>query len=402
MSGSARPVSASAPIFVVLPYLDRPPFEQRRQERIVRERRLVQWCRAAGHEAELFLMSHARTPARLDDEVGSCLAPSDDPEGTDRFDHRSRFVLAEIERRRPAVVIVKGLGYALTPWLLLQARHRFRLVLATAGGCVDVAVPWADYILAETPPQIDRHFAEAMRRGRVGVLPKLAALPVSAGPAPAKRFDIVNVGRFTPNKNQAAILPLADRWRLALVGDGECFAQVQAAAQQRALPVHLPGNLPRAEALALVTASRLMVHPAHHEGVARVVMEALALGVPVVASSTAMPGAFEHGRHGLLVPPDQLLDAARQLLDDPPRLAAMAEAARDHARQHAAEPALAAALEAMLARVLAAPPAFGRHPLDRLRLRSRLAAARGRSGLQRLVRAGGLVGRLRNAWRGPR
>lgn len=49
------------------------------------------------------------------------------------------------------------------------------------------------------------------------------------------------------------------------------------------------GDVPRADALALLARSRLLVLTSHHEGGANVVSEALAAGVPILSS--AMPGS---------------------------------------------------------------------------------------------------------------
>ncbi|GCL63483.1 glycosyltransferase family 4 protein [Pseudaquabacterium pictum] len=402
-------MTAAATIFYVLPHLDVPPFEDHRQARIGRERRMVQLSRAAGHTAELYLLSRQSALRRLDDPVGSWLVPTDTPQGTDRFAHVSTSLLDAVQRARPDVVVIKGLGYRLTHWLVLHSDHRFRLVLMAAGQVRDVLRDQADYILAETSAQIANSFRTAARLGRAGVLPKLVE-PLVAPAALPRRFDVVNVGRFTANKNQAALLPLADAFRLALVGDGDGWRAVRDLAQQQAQPVHLPGHLDPAATQALIADARLMVHVAHHEGVARVVMEAFALGVPVVASSVAMPGAFEHGVQGLLVPPAQILPSARALLADEPRRAAMGRAALQYAQTHCSEAALGAALQTMLQRVLAGPPRHRSRWIDQRGLQARLALAAGRRGLRSVLRAGvqaaglgGVARRLLAALRaGPR
>lgn len=391
-------MSSGTRIFYVLPHLDLPPFEAQRQPRIARERRLVQLSRAAGYDTDLYLLSRQPAVRRLDDEVGSWLVPSDDSQSADRFGHVSRSLLDAVQRQRPDLIVVKGLGYRLTPWLVLHSRHRFRLALMTAGQAHDVLQDQADYILAETDTQIRRHFQAAGRAGRAGVLPKLVASAAAAPPAPP-RFDVVNAGRFTVNKNQMAVLPLADAFRLALVGDGECWQAVHAQALQQAQPVYMPGHLDPAQTQAVIAGSRLMVHAAHHEGVARVVMEAFALGVPVVASNSAMPGAFEHGVQGLLVPPTQLVAAARALLADEPRRASMARAALQFAHTHCGEAAVFDAIQTMYRRVLASAPRYQDRYADRSALQLRLAAARGMRSLRAwcrvCLRASGLAGLAR-------
>lgn len=240
---------------------------------------------------------------------------------------------------------------------MCKSQSHFRIALIAAGNTQDPVLPYVDHVLAETPAQIQRPFRELDAAGRVSLLPKLN-LPFPSSKQDAPRYDVVNVGTFNPNKNQAALLPLADRYRLALVGDGECWEGVRSQAATAVCPVFMPGNLPREQVGGVIAQSRLMVHSAKYEGLPRVVMEAFAAGVPVVASRRAMPGAFEHGVQGLLVEPDELLDAARSLLEDPPRLAAMGQAASAYAERHCSEPAVFAEVARMYAQVMGRPPRY--------------------------------------------
>jgi len=83
------------------------------------------------------------------------------------------------------------------------------------------------------------------------------------------------------------------------------------------------------ELLSDVSASVL---PSLSEGLSNVVLESMAAGVPVVATSVGgTPEMLEHGVTGLLVPPRDaaaLADAISSLLADPSRAASMGRAAR--------------------------------------------------------------------------
>jgi glycosyltransferase involved in cell wall biosynthesis len=82
----------------------------------------------------------------------------------------------------------------------------------------------------------------------------------------------------------------------------------------------------------LYAASDLLVHPSYREGVPRVLMEAAAMGLPIIASD--IPGCREvvdHGSSGLLVPPrsaESIASAIEALLADGAAAARMALAAR--------------------------------------------------------------------------
>lgn len=344
-------------IFFVIPYLAPPPFEERRAERIHRERRLVSLSQECGFDARLFILSYEREILREEGESSSWLIPSTGGKREDPFSHVGHSLLKIVETERPDILIIKGFGHKLTRWLLLHTNHRFRLVLIAAGGVKDPVGQFADYVLAETEAQIQKSFLAQQAAGRVSILPKLN-LPGTIPLSVPKDFDIVNVGTFNQNKNQQALLPLAVDYRLALVGDGECWKAVKELAAPYGEAVFMPGNLPRDQVGPIIARSRIMVHAAQYEGLARVVMEAFAAGVPVVASCRAMPGAFEHGVQGLLVEPHELLQAARELLKDRERLEAMGKAARDFADRRCTEEAVFAEVRKMYDTVFRTPPMF--------------------------------------------
>lgn len=121
----------------------------------------------------------------------------------------------------------------------------------------------------------------------------------------------------------------------------------------------------RADATRLMAGFDLFVLASHHEGLPLAVMEAQAMGLPVVATAVGgLPEAVEEGRTGLLVGPgrpDHLARAVLALVDDPHRRAAMAEAARRSARRFDAA-AATATLEAGYRRLAEVrSPATGGH-----------------------------------------
>ena len=81
--------------------------------------------------------------------------------------------------------------------------------------------------------------------------------------------------------------------------------------------------------------------PSHAEGMPKVLVEAMAAGLPVVATTIgAVPAVLDHGNRGRLVPagaPTRLADAIAGLLDDPPARSLLRERGLDFAASHTAE-----------------------------------------------------------------
>ena len=81
----------------------------------------------------------------------------------------------------------------------------------------------------------------------------------------------------------------------------------------------------------------LMVLPSFSEGLPNVVLEALAAGIPVVATSVGgTPEIVEHDVNGCLVPPGNAEAMARRVIDvlSNGRARKMGAYGRDHIREH--------------------------------------------------------------------
>ena len=119
--------------------------------------------------------------------------------------------------------------------------------------------------------------------------------------------------------------------RFVAVGQGPLEAEVHALHARLGLGdrVLLLGHRP--DAVRVMAACDLFVLASLYEGLGVAVMEALALGLPVVATDVGgVPEVVEHGREGLLVHPghpQELAAALVTLLTDAERRQRMAEAA---------------------------------------------------------------------------
>ncbi len=152
---------------------------------------------------------------------------------------------------------------------------------------------------------------------------------------------ILYSGRLRTRKAVAVLLAAMPRvlaafpaCRLVIVGDGEQGQRVAAAVRARGLTAHvdMAGVLPRAAAMARLAEADVFCLPSIYEGLPLAILEAMAAGLPVVATAVSgNPEAVEDGTTGLLVPPESaaaLAAALIALLGDAERRRAMGEAGR--------------------------------------------------------------------------
>ena len=137
---------------------------------------------------------------------------------------------------------------------------------------------------------------------------------------------------------------------------GALMARVRAALEPVRDRVHVLGELPRPQALAVVSRAELVVVPSLWESFGYVCVEALALGRPVVASAAGgLADIVEDGVSGWLVPPGDAGELAERLtaaLGQGEALARAGEAASRRAADFAVEP-IAGRIEALYERVAA-------------------------------------------------
>jgi glycosyltransferase involved in cell wall biosynthesis len=161
------------------------------------------------------------------------------------------------------------------------------------------------------------------------------------------------VGRLTyqkaPGDFVAAISALGRRDVVGVwVGGGELAQEAACLARTAGQRVVFCGE--RADVAAVLPAFDVFALPSRYEGLPIAVAEAMASGVPVVATAVnAVADLVEPGVTGLLVPPgcpELLASAVGHLLDSPAEAARMARAAKRRIGARYRLPALRSALEA--------------------------------------------------------
>lgn len=191
----------------------------------------------------------------------------------------------------------------------------------------------------------DRYpFLRRLFRRKLAVVPSGVDLPVvrrlqaAAPSAESLGVDIRNVnfivlGLLNPEKGVHLLIEAFARHsarlqavRLWIVGDqltddfSDYRRRLETLVHERGLAgvVHFTGW--RTDALELLTAMDVLVHPSLSEGMPRAVLEAMALGKAVIASGVGCSReVIRHGENGLLVSPgnvEELAAALGRVLDD--------------------------------------------------------------------------------------
>ncbi len=204
--------------------------------------------------------------------------------------------------------------------------------------------------------------------------------PVGERFAEPDLFVVGTVGRLSPVKHQGLLVDAfarmckllgvlaperAGRLRLVIAGDGPDRAALQArvAASGCADRIWMTGS--RDDVAALMGGFDLFVLPSLAEGISNTILEAMASGLPVVA--TRVGGNAElvvDGRTGLLVPSDdaQAMESAlRGYALNAPKVAADGRAAREHVVARFSIDAMVARYASLYDTLLDARRAGGRH-----------------------------------------
>lgn len=169
----------------------------------------------------------------------------------------------------------------------------------------------------------------------------VVALTTGAG---AQELIVGFSGRWAEEKDPLGFIDIATRSsqlpaRFVMTGAGVMRAEIEAKLRDANLPegrFHLAGEV--GDVVPWLRSYDVLLLPSRLDGRPVVVLEALALGVPVIASRVgALPELIEHGKNGFLCAPGDVEDFARHLAllaNDLALLARMKEAARAFAEQH--------------------------------------------------------------------
>ncbi|HEV3351762.1 MAG TPA: glycosyltransferase family 4 protein [Acidimicrobiales bacterium] len=221
---------------------------------------------------------------------------------------------------------------------------------------------------------VSRAAAEGLPTAReVEIVPNAVDPAAFAAPAPApasaEGFHLACAARLTPEKGidvlvRATALLRQDFPDLQVLVLGGTQAGHEAYGEEL---VRLAGDLGVDSAVCLKgfvdqpfrswAGSRVYVQPSRREGFGLAVAEAMASGLPVVATAVGgLTDVLDGGRAGVLVAPDDpraLADGIKALLDDPARAERLAAAGRARAATEYTVDAMVDRVEAVYDRLLA-------------------------------------------------
>mgnify|MGYP000861575471 CR=1 FL=1 len=190
---------------------------------------------------------------------------------------------------------------------------------------------------------------------RIVVIPNAVTIPPSISTAERvalraellpkpNRLLLISVGRLSPPKGYsdlltafAKVLPTHRSVFLMIVGDGSLRSELERQVESLVLNQDVLMTGARSDIPRLLAASDLFVNASHWEGLSVAILEAMAAGLPVVATSVGDTPRIVIPGTGLVVPPQQpahLAEALCKLLDQPQMLPILGEAARNHITNH--------------------------------------------------------------------
>lgn len=153
------------------------------------------------------------------------------------------------------------------------------------------------------------------------------ALYKSAPQSANEFFTIAAVGRTVPVKNQLTLIKAVElllknnpdiqhRLRLIIVGDGELFSMLKTYILKNQLENNIELLGSRDDVSAILQTVDLFVLPSLAEGIALTLLEAMATGLPVIASNVGgNPELIESGKNGSLFPPENVQLLSESILN---------------------------------------------------------------------------------------
>ena len=220
------------------------------------------------------------------------------------------------------------------------------------------------YLIANSAAAVETTRRRGVSRERVFLLPNAVDRVDEVKPAAQKcPVHILSIGRFTREKRHNVFLDALRKLQAdgvpfdsTIAGDGPLRHEIQAEVGRLGLSnrVRLPGAV--ADTRSLYHSADVFVLSSDYEGTPNVVLEAMAHGLPVVATRVGgVPALLSNEVTGLLTEPGDsraIADTIARLAADPSLRAKLGSRALSYVREHHSCRTLAANLNAIYKTVL--------------------------------------------------
>ncbi|MFL6280146.1 MAG: glycosyltransferase [Vicinamibacterales bacterium] len=248
-----------------------------------------------------------------------------------------------------------------TAWQIRAQRAAYRLATKVVANS-----PAAEQVLRQ----------EGLAAGSIAMIPNGVDLAAYTDRTAAKEIRrIVTVANLRPEKEHetliasaAALVGSHPDLRFQVVGDGPRKRQLQDLVTARGLSRQVEFLGHRDDVPSLLAAADAFVLPSRSEAFPNSVIEAMAAGLPVVASAVGgLLDLIDGGRTGLLVAPsdvEALTSALRFLIENPARAASMGRAARTEIQQRYSFDRMVSAFERLYASNLEQRVSAGTHHVE--------------------------------------
>ena len=224
-----------------------------------------------------------------------------------------------------------------------------------------IAARWSDRLITLTEREIEEHLALGIgRRSQFVTVPSgvpTAELRARAPGRAAARaalglpdgaFVVAALGRLVPVKGfdllveaMPALLAAVPDAHAIVIGDGPEEAALAALARRLGVSARVRLSGTSTDPVSILAGVDVLAAPSRNEGMGRALVEAMALGVPVVGAEVGgIPSVVGDDEAGRLVPPDDVVALAAALVElgrDPHVRAKLSEVARERAETFSTE-----------------------------------------------------------------